>query len=50
MSSSDFLEQLASSSSKDTNPGMSLLFRNYSPLDANLHQFKLPSAEIVSQV
>ena len=50
MNSSDFLDLLAHSSSKEKIQSVPLLFRNYSPLDANLHQYKLSSPEIVSSV
>ena len=50
MTPSDFLDLLSHSSSVEIKDTVPLLFRNYSPLDANLHQYKLSSPEIVSQV
>ena len=50
MTTSDFLDLLSHSSSIEIKDTVPLLFRNYSPLDANLHQYKLSSPEIVSQV
>ncbi len=50
MSSEDFLSQIESLSSLDTEAVRPLVFRNYTPLDPALYKFKLTTPQVVSQV